>query len=98
MNASYKEAIRKLLIEHPDGLTAESIGNRLNIRPSVARRCISLSMPDCYLDRWTEPVRGQYQAVYCRGNIPEDAPHPKDRFIETQWRTRSIAAMERIAA
>ena len=91
---SHKERIRKLLTEHPDGLTAKSIGQRLGVRAGVIRRCIDTSMPDCYIDRWDAPVRGQYQAVYCRAYVPSNCPHPSERFpTTTTWRTRSVAAV-----
>lgn len=101
MKVSYKEAIRKLLIDHQDGLTVNEIAKHLGAPDRSIRKCISLSMPDVYIDRWTPSQRGQYWAVYCRARIPPNCPHPRDRYnvvFETQWRSRSIAAMERIAA
>lgn len=98
MKTSFKEVIRKILIENPDGLTAKSIAERIGLRGYTVRRCINLSMPDCYIDRWIRARRGQYEAVYCRADVPANAPHPEDRYpiIETTWRTRSAAAMEKV--
>jgi hypothetical protein len=44
-------------------------------------------MPDTYIDRWAEPKRGQYVAIWCVLKVPADCPKPrKRRVIETIWR------------
>ena len=43
-------------------------------------------MPVAYIDRWVDPVRGQWRAVWCVVVPPEHCPYPTDRFKpETRW-------------
>lgn len=81
MTRSHAPEIRDLLRESPDGLTCSEIKQRL---PKISsddtiRNCLE-RMPDAYIDRWADPVRGQWQAVWCVVVPPEDCPYPTERF------------------
>lgn len=84
-------AIRNLLRQHPNGLTAKQIHKQLpQISKTETIKSSLTKMPDAYIDRWVreQGSRGQYQAVYMVVIPPEDCPHPKDRFPvtpKTRW-------------
>jgi len=59
-----------------DGLSAESIATHLKVLPEVIRKSLK-SMPDAYIDRWQGPTNGQYTAIWCVADVPENCPHPK---------------------
>ncbi len=84
-------AIRELLKQHPDGLTAIQITEALGIgKQATTRKCLE-AMPDVYVDRWTKQrnSRGQYLAIWVRADIPANCPYPTDRFEKpkTVWVT-----------
>lgn len=68
--------IRALLRANTDGMTAKEIADQLGAREDVVRSSLG-AMPDTYIDRWDGPFRGQYVAVYCVVEVPEDCPHPE---------------------
>lgn len=80
--------IRTLLKKHPMGLTANEIHENLPFISNAksVRRTLSY-MPDVYIDRWANAKRGQYQAVYCLVEKPQDCPHPTSRYDQpkTRW-------------
>jgi len=39
-------------------------------------------MPDSYIDRWSGPHRGQWAAVWCVVEVPEDCPKPDEKNME----------------
>lgn len=86
MKKPHLPKIRKILRDHPDGMTVNQIHELLPEinRPHTIRKCL-LSMPDSYVDRWTisKGNRGQYEKVWCVVVPPSDCPHPKDRWRET---------------
>lgn len=88
MNKSYSNQIRQILNNSDDGLTITEIKEHLPHIPTKKsiRKAISF-MPDVYIDRWKDPVRGQYQAVFCVVRKPIDCPHPKERYAKpkTKW-------------
>jgi len=79
MRKSNQPLIRKLLREHPDGLTVAQLvelmgGIRLSIMASL--KC----MPDAYIDRWqTAGIRKYYSAVWCVVVPPENCPKPNQK-------------------
>ena len=80
-------SIRALLRENPDGLTAIQITKALGIsKGATTRRCLE-SMPDTYIDRWVNPVRGQWQAVWCIVVPPANCPRPSSDTVtaRTRW-------------
>jgi len=76
-----QQSIRELLRQHTDGLTAQQIEAKLNLRASDVRRCLKV-MPDVFVDRWSKGKRGQYEAVWCAIRVPADCPHPRDRAFK----------------
>ena len=68
--------IRELLLNAADGMTANEVAARLDVDPNAIRRAIP-DMYGVYIDRWTEPKRGQYAAVYVCVLVPEDTPKPR---------------------
>ena len=87
MKPTRQQAIRELLLKHPQGLTRQEISNTLNIHVANIKTAIK-GMPDVFVDRWTMGHRGQYQKIYCAVYVPEDCPHPKDRVYrqpKTVW-------------
>lgn len=88
MNKGNSKYIREVLKNSIDGLTINEIHEKLPQIHSTKsiRRALSF-MPDVYIDRWKEPNRGQYQAVFCVVTKPADCPHPKARYDEpkTRW-------------
>jgi len=81
MRPTRQRAIRKLLLEHIDGLTKRQISEKLGFNLANINTAIK-GMPDVYVDRWTMGLRGQYQKVFCTVYVPEDCPHPKDMIYK----------------
>lgn len=88
MKKPHHPNIRALLRANPDGLTARQIRDALAIPKVATVRGALETMPDVYVDRWTDPVRGQWQAVWCAVVPPSNCPYPTDRFEapKTVWR------------
>jgi hypothetical protein len=88
MHKSHSKHIRQVLKNEINGLTINEIHERLPhiVNKKSIRRALSF-MPDVYIDRWKDPKRGQYQAVYCVVIKPEDCPHPNSRYEQpkTRW-------------
>ena len=88
MKKPHHPAIRALLRQHPDGLTVEAIRQAIPAisKNTTCRNCLE-DMPDTYVDRWVDPRRGQWQAVWCIVVPPENCPHPDsvDRTARTRW-------------
>jgi len=77
MKKPHAPAIRQTLMDNPDGLTVRRIHRRLpQISDADTIRKALERMPDAYIDRWTTPVRGQYQAVWRVVVPPENCPYP----------------------
>jgi hypothetical protein len=75
MSRSRHPEIRALLRQYEDGLTSIQIGAVLNIKQESVRQALE-NMPDVYIDRYLEPVRGQYPAVWCVVVPPPNCPRP----------------------
>ena len=68
-------------LKDSDGLTTRQLQFRLGIEQRTL--CKSLkAMPDAYIDRWTGPHRGQWAAVWCVVNVPQDCPKPDEKDIQ----------------
>jgi hypothetical protein len=83
--------IRVLLRESLYGMTVTELHNKLpQVTPKSIRKALD-KMPDAYIDRWRDPIRGQYQAVWCVVTPPAHCPYPTERFnkqptpIKTRW-------------
>lgn len=93
MKKPHIPAIRALLRDHPEGLTAKEI---LTLLPHISKTTVvksSLSkMPDAYIDRWVLKAgnRGQHEAVWMVVIPPPNCPHPKDRFYTEEDRPKTV--------
>ena len=69
------------MLASEDGLTVKQIAEALgdDNYKSVAKTVKLIH--GVYIDRWTVPKRGQYAAVYACVEVPENAPHPTERYI-----------------
>ena len=77
---NHHQKIRDIL-KGSDGLTTKQLQYRLEVDQRTL--CKSLkSMPDSYIDRWTGPHRGQWAAVWCVVEVPEDCPKPDEKNME----------------
>ena len=73
---SHHHVIRTLLRSKPDGLTTKEITDELKLSRFTVQFAVK-NMPDAYIDRWEGPTNGQYTAIWCVANVPDDCPHPK---------------------
>ena len=79
---NHHQKIRDLL-KDSDGLTTKQLQYRLEVDQRTL--CKSLkSMPDSYIDRWSGPHRGQWAAVWCVVEVPEDCPKPDENIQAAQ--------------
>jgi hypothetical protein len=76
MSRSRHPEIRALLRANDDGMTIAQISATLDISQNSVRQALE-AMPDVYIDRYLDPVRGQYPAVWCAVVPPPNCPHPK---------------------
>lgn len=88
MKRSRHQDIRDMLLASEDGMTinqiAEALGdpNRKSVQKTVKL------VHGLYIDRYTVIKKGTYAAVYVCVEIPEDAPHPTERYLpQTKWQT-----------
>jgi len=78
MKKPHAPAVRELLKNHPFGLSTSDIGTMLDIRQHTIYKVMA-KMVDCYIDRWSTPIRGQYVAVWCLADVPKNCPYPTSR-------------------
>jgi len=86
MKRSRHQLIRNMLLASEDGMTIKQIADALgdDNHKSVAKTVKLIH--GLYIDRWMVPKRGQYAMVYMCVEVPEDAPHPTERYLpQTQW-------------
>ena len=79
MNSSHQR-IRDYL-KDSDGLTTRQLQFRLGIEQRTICKALK-AMPDTYVDRWTGPHRGQWAAVWCVVEVPQDCPKPDEKDIQ----------------
>jgi hypothetical protein len=87
MRKSRHQDIRDVLTASEDGLTLLEIAVQLDWNYKAVQKSIKNAW-GIYIDRWAVPKRGQFSAVYMCVPIPEDAPHPTERYLpQTKWQT-----------
>ena len=64
------------LLQASDGMTTKQLAITIDSGMRDITRALK-AMPDCYVDRWTGPQRGQWAAVWCVVEVPEDCPKPE---------------------
>ena len=70
---AYPARIRKILRDHPDGLTVASLCKKLNVERNSKTVYDALHrMPDAYIDRWLN----NWVRVWCVVKVPEHCPRP----------------------
>ncbi len=86
MRKSRHQLIRNMLLESEDGMTVKEITERFD-DATTKTICKTLKLIyGIYVDRWTVVKRGTYAAVYMCVEIPQNAPHPTERYIaQTIW-------------
>ena len=88
MKKPHTPEIRRILRDHPDGLTIKHIHALLpQINKTATVKSSLVKMPDAYIDRWIKGKRGQYEAVWAVVVPPPNCPDPRDRFYQTRWVT-----------
>ena len=76
MSKSRHPELRKILLQHEEGLTASEIAKYANMQSDNVTQSVK-SMADVYIDRWTKPKKGvKYVPVYIAIKIPENCPAP----------------------
>jgi hypothetical protein len=75
MSVSLHPSIRAFL-RNTDGATVKQVFDHVGGTINAVSRALR-EMPDTYVDRWNASVRGQYQAVHCLADVPEDCPKPR---------------------
>jgi hypothetical protein len=68
-------------LKDSDGLTTRQLQFRSEIEQRTICKALK-AMPDAYIDRWTGPHRGQWAAVWCVVEVPEDCPKPDEKNME----------------
>lgn len=76
MHRSRHNAIRRVLREHPDGLTVKQLEAYTGFDTGSLRQALKI-MPDCYIDRWLM-CKNQWGAVWCAVVVPENCPKPDE--------------------
>ena len=94
MKRSRHNLIRELLLNSADGMTVNQIAQAIgDDNPKSVQKTVKLIW-GVYIDRWTVPKRGQFSAVYMCASIPEDAPHPTERYLpQTKWQANAKMAL-----
>ena len=79
MKSIWPEKIRELLRKENDGLTVNYIAEELGAKPNSIDTALNrkTSMPDAYIDRWTEGGQQRPpQAIWCVVVPPPNMPRP----------------------
>jgi hypothetical protein len=74
--------VRRILREHPDGLTTKELAEKMG-RELKHLHVTLRAMPDAYIDRWVQlKPQAQWSAVWCVVDVPQDCPRPDRRWIK----------------
>jgi hypothetical protein len=85
MKKSRHHDIRVALTASEDGLTILELSVALDMSYKAVQKAVK-NVYGIYIDRWAVPKRGQFSAVFMCVEIPNDAPHPTERYLPaTQW-------------
>ena len=75
--AKWPDLIRELLRNSEDGSTVAELSLDLKAKTTSIYSALTRSMPDAYIDRWTEAGQGKpYEAIWCVVVPPENCPKP----------------------
>jgi hypothetical protein len=71
-----------LLQQYHDGLTAQDIADRLELKADSVRNALP-NMPDAYIDRWLAAIQGKREeSVWCVVVPPENCPRPTPKVTQ----------------
>jgi len=87
MRKSRHQLIRDMLLESEDGMTIKEIAETLGDHCHKSVQKTVKLIHGLYIDRWTVIKKGTYAAVYVCVDVPENAPHPTERYLPVSiWR------------
>ena len=94
MSNSNHPAIRALLRQHEDGLSANNIAELLNISTNSVMGALT-KMPDVYIDRWqtTRTSRIPF-SIWIAVVPPPNCPKPEPEYKKTNVRLAKLSRME----
>lgn len=94
MSNSNHPAIRALLRQHEDGLSANNIAELLNISTNSAMGALT-KMPDVYIDRWqtTRTSRIPF-SIWIAVIPPPNCPKPEPEYKRTNVRLAKLSRLE----
>ena len=72
----YLQSRLRKRLQGTDGMTTRQLSALVDSGMQDITRSLK-TMPDAYVDRWTGPERGQWAAVWCVVDVPEDCPKPE---------------------
>ena len=72
---NYLQTRLRKRLKGTDGMTTRQLSALVDSGMRDITRSLK-AMPDAYVDRWTGPERGQWAAVWCVVEVPEDCPKP----------------------
>jgi len=73
---NYLQTRLRKRLKGTDGMTTRQLSALVDSGMRDITRSLK-TMPDAYVDRWTGPERGQWAAVWCVVDVPEDCPKPE---------------------
>lgn len=80
---SIAHAIRALLKQAPDGLTATQIAEQIGRLRGTVYAALQQRMGDAYIDRWSPVTSSRtggrpcgFEAIWCLADVPAHCPHP----------------------
>lgn len=73
---SIRARIRDYLRANPDGAITSKIADAVGASYLTVYQALDI-MPDTYIDRWQPGQRGQFAAVWCVVDVPENCPRPE---------------------
>lgn len=91
MKESRHDKIRVMLLNSSDGLTTSQIAKQLGSTYKSVQKTMN-NIYGVYIDRWDVPRHGQFAAVWMCVEVPDDVPHPTDRYLPkptTLWQNNS---------
>ena len=75
--AKWPELIREVLRKSEDGSTIAELALDLRAEKKSIYCALTKSMPDAYIDRWTEAGQGRpHESIWCVVVPPENCPKP----------------------
>jgi hypothetical protein len=93
MPVSNHKKVRAQLRESSEGLSIPQLRAILGYGVTSLRNTLT-AMPDAYIDRWEGPYRGQYRAIWCVVEVPDNCPRPSRDVVAVRPRRRKAAGKD----